>query len=92
MSLVCRGVERGISFNPLTSQQDPGELLKGVVESSLDYAFESMATRGIDLESPATTSSVKSTVKPPKERLAQKLLVQIGVNNPTVYAASTFPW
>ncbi len=24
LSLVCRGVERGISFNPLTSQQDQG--------------------------------------------------------------------
>ena len=45
LSLVCRGVERGITFNPLTSQQDPGELLRGVVESGLDYAFDSMATK-----------------------------------------------
>ena len=82
LSQVCRGVERGISFNPLTSQQDPEVLLKGVVESGLDYAFESMATRGIDLESPTITSSVGTMVKPPKERLAQKLLAGLMQHEP----------
>ncbi len=71
---VSIDVQRAVQSSPLKANREPMVLVTALVEVGLDQPVGLLEDRGLELYSPASSSSTESGDRLPAERLAVKLL------------------